>query len=626
MPVLQDEIIYNLLHVMHGIEKLDDSLLYVIREIGLLFDVEAAEAWLVHYSGEDLGVRARWINDAIEAKAACDLPEKLQLGTGLPGLVLERQTTQFTQNLTASEYAGCKDRFPADKELSAVAFPVEVDEKMVAVFVLYRPDPFPDTEEIHQLFRKISLQAGIDIQRKQATHQMNSFFNGSPDLLGIMTEEGRFIKVNPSFCKLLNYSEEELTSGPFSEFIHPDDVDDAAQTFESIKNGLKNISTQLRVRTREGIWKWIVWHPSEWIVEEGVIYTIGRDVTAMKQTRLDLLKFKNVIEMSNDGIAIYTLEDRQWYVNEAIVDMVGYRSEEVTRLGGIFELYTDKNLKDIIPRMLFSGNYWQGDIALNTRDGKTVDLYLSAGPVFNNLNELIAVYAIHTDISEHRQAQQKIRESLREKEMLLSEIHHRVQNNLAVVSSMLQLQALQEDQQVVNEKLLESSLRIKTIASIHEHLYQSDSFSKIDFKKNIAAQIAGIVETIASESDITVSFDCIDLDLNINQAITTSLIVNEVVTNIVKHAFRDREEGHIHVSLGKEGDRVMLEIRDNGQGVPGKEQLENSFEQSLGLHMINLLSKQLEATYRYTSGRENSFSLTFDKTDKKKGIGSADLF
>lgn len=345
---------------------------------------------------------------------------------------------------------------------------------------------------------------------------------------------------------------------------------------------------------------------------------------ALKKLNLDLLKFKQVIEKSNDAIVIISLQENKLYLNKIFVDMLGYTTEELQEIGGLFKLYTDSNLKDIIPRMLLSGNYWQGDITLRTRAGNIRELYLSAGPVFNDQNELIAIYGIHTDISEHKQAREKIRESLTEKEVLLSEIHHRVKNNLALVSSMLQLQALQENNHELNSKLIESSLRIKTIATIHEQLYESESFSKINFTENISSLIARIVETISNKSQIGISLDCAPVHLNVNQAITCSLIVNEVVTNIVKHAFDADGNGNISVIMREQGDQVCLTIRDDGPGLPEDIEFNNEDEMSLGLNIINLLTKQLGASYKYDSSDGCRFTLELTKNDSK-GICNADL-
>ncbi len=618
----EEEIIYSLLQEMNSFATLDDSLLRAVRVIGKMLDMQGAEAWLVHNDAQSIRLRARWVSDQTMEGSGIYANEEMQAGEGLPGTILKQKRTIYCDDLAIEGYQFGDS--PGPRWSSATGFPVLANGTVKAVIVLYQSSPIPPSLEIEQLFQKISLQIGIDIQRKQAVHHMYSFFTGSPDFLGIFSQNGRLIRVNPAFRKHLGYTDQELTSRPFVEFLHPHDIDTTEQLIDELKKGQHAGNLETRVRTHDGKWKWIVWHPSGWVDQEGLLYLYGRDITELKNTNQELLKFKNVIELSNDGISIYTLQDKKYYLNHSFVEMLGYTGNELNEIGGLFNLYNDSNLRDIIPRMLLSGNYWQGDISLTTRSGEKRNLYLSAGPVFNSKNELIAIYGIHTDISEHRQAQEKISESLREKEVLLSEIHHRVKNNLAVVSSMLQLQALQEDHEGMNTKLLESSLRVKTIASIHEHLYESDSFSKIDFSKSIARQVSGIVDTMKSSTSIRMDLNCEPVQLNVNQAITCSLIVNEVVTNIIKHAFGEKERGLITVTLTEKNNRVTLVVSDNGKGLPDHLDFRKNYERSLGLHLINVLSRQLDAAYLYDSANGSRFSLHFNKKDPK-GIANADL-
>lgn len=230
---------------------------------------------------------------------------------------------------------------------------------------------------------------------------------------------------------------------------------------------------------------------------------------------------------------------------------------------------------------------------------------------------------IAQDISDHKRQEKEIREALKEKETLLAEVHHRVKNNLAVVSGLMQLQAYEEESDVLKEKLLDSVSRIVSMASIHEQLYQSNSFSKLDFSGNLEKLGHKIVDTMQVKSSISLSFDLDPVQLNVNQAIPLSLIVNEVVTNILKHAFKDREKGKIAFKLSEKGNRVELLITDNGVGMP--EDFDLTEKQTLGLRLIKILVQQLEAEYRYGSSESGTvFSINFKKSEIK-GIGSINL-
>ena len=208
--------------------------------------------------------------------------------------------------------------------------------------------------------------------------------------------------------------------------------------------------------------------------------------------------------------------------------------------------------------------------------------------------------------------QHELEESLEEKETLLSEIHHRVKNNLAVISGMLHIQSFNESDKDIQEKLLNSTLRVKSMANIHEQLYQSNNFSKMEFDEGVKKLVDTILSTINHSKKVDVHYDLDKIHLNINQAVPCSLIVNEVVTNCLKHAFNDQGTGEIEISLKKSGDKVNFIISDNGVGFSYPVDKANSG--SIGLELIQTLTKQLEGEYFYKplpEGGGTIFELSF---------------
>jgi len=229
---------------------------------------------------------------------------------------------------------------------------------------------------------------------------------------------------------------------------------------------------------------------------------------------------------------------------------------------------------------------------------------------------------VSIDITEQKKNEEVITSSLKEKEILLAEVHHRVKNNLAVVSAMLQLQAAEEKNEEISDRLFGSVGRIRAIANIHEHLYQSNTFYRLNFTENIRQLATEIVEAFQINKNINLEFSCDPVQLNINQAIPCSLIVNEVITNIHKHAFLGRKHGMIHISLDNKSDKLKLTIKDDGVGFTGN--IKEIKSGSLGLQILSVLSKQLKAEYDYKTSEDlNYFTLEFVKEDIK---GSASSF
>lgn len=170
---------------------------------------------------------------------------------------------------------------------------------------------------------------------------------------------------------------------------------------------------------------------------------------------------------------------------------------------------------------------------------------------------------------------------------------------------------------------MNSVTRIKTMAAIHEQLYQSNSFSQLDFSENMEKLVLNIIDTMQNQTQVKARFDCEPIELNVNQALPCALIANEVVTNILKHGFKNIDTGEIEVSLTQYEDQLTLLIADNGSGLPKDFNPKNN--STLGMHLISVLSSQLGADYNFDSTDAGCcFTLRFSVTDTK-GIGNAYL-
>ncbi len=226
-----------------------------------------------------------------------------------------------------------------------------------------------------------------------------------------------------------------------------------------------------------------------------------------------------------------------------------------------------------------------------------------------------------TETEKQSKSHQKL---LEENKILLAEIHHRVKNNLAVVSGMLILQALNETDETVQQKLYASTGRIKTMATIHELLYKSSSFINLSIDENIEQIVNSLVETFDVSVDLDISYNMQPIELNLDDALPCSLIVNEVITNILKHAYNDGDSGVLAISLNEEDEKVTLKIRDDGKGLP--EDFNNEGKgSSLGMVLIKTLVSQLKGEYSYRSLDQGvEFELFFNKSDSKRDVSDSE--
>ncbi|HEX3034463.1 MAG TPA: histidine kinase dimerization/phosphoacceptor domain -containing protein [Thermodesulfobacteriota bacterium] len=255
------------------------------------------------------------------------------------------------------------------------------------------------------------------------------------------------------------------------------------------------------------------------------------------------------------------------------------------------------------------------------KDGTTFYAQLGATAVFGADEKLEHFRIAMLDVSKHKQAEE-LKISLGEKEVLLKEIHHRVKNNLQIISSLLNLQSRYITDQQSREKFKESQNRIKSMALVHEKLYQSENFVGINFREYIRSLASHLIRSYATGSNIKLNVDVDNVSLNIDKAIPCGLIVNELVSNSLKSAFPpEAMGGEIRILLhpcselsndpeeGKRRNKLMLAIGNNGTPFPEDVDFRNT--QSLGLQLVCNLVDQLKGTMELDRSGGTEFRIRF---------------
>ena len=249
--------------------------------------------------------------------------------------------------------------------------------------------------------------------------------------------------------------------------------------------------------------------------------------------------------------------------------------------------------KTIEQRVKVGGSIrWQrwDDHALFDEDGKVVE-YQSVG----------------MDITEQKETEQKIQDSLKEKTVLLQEVHHRVKNNLAVVSSMLEMQAGKEEEKdpYVAIQIREAERRIRSMAAVHEELYRSDSFGSINVQSHFTHLAHDIINTFPDTDKVHIVVEAENCTLTLNKAIPVSLVLNELLTNAMKYAFVGQTEGIISIQMYYSGANSILILSDNGIGFP--DEFDPEHAASLGIRMVKtFVEYQLDGTYKITTGSDGT--------------------
>ena len=302
------------------------------------------------------------------------------------------------------------------------------------------------------------------------------------------------------------------------------------------------------------------------------------------------------------------------FMNIYAFEMFGYSQEDIENGLNILELIVEEErslsrdkIKDVL-----SGQVSGDEYTAQRSDKSIFPIILYSNPIIHNkIHE--GFRGIIIDISDLKNAEDKIVASLKEKEVLIQEINHRVKNNMQIISSLLSLQANHTSSDEAAEILKESRGRVKSMAMIHEKLYHNSNLSQLNMAEYLNNLVRDILRSYSSiSSRVTSNVDVDDIYLNINTALPMGLMVNELVSNSIKHAFPEGE-GNISIKLEYDGEKYILTVSDNGIGLP--EDVDPFESSSLGLKLVNSLSIQLEGDLSVLRDGETTFILNFKELD-----------
>jgi PAS domain S-box-containing protein len=306
----------------------------------------------------------------------------------------------------------------------------------------------------------------------------------------------------------------------------------------------------------------------------------------------------NIIQSMAEMLVVTNEEGHVEMANRIVSEKLGYASNELEGMS-FWNLIPGEERTGIRGRVNSRTDNGPAETRFVAKNGELIPVNLSWAIIQHDEEEEKAIY-VAGDITSLKQAEQKISESLEEKNVLLAEIHHRVKNNLAVISGLLEMQAWNVDDKDTIKVLRDSQLRIQSIALVHEKLYKNDNFADVRIADYIRGLVQGIADSFkGSDREIRVEYRCEDIRMNINQAIPFSLLINESIVNVYKHAFKGKKNGMIEIVLKREDDQIRLVIEDNGSGLP--EDMDQKTESSLGMKLIDTLTRQIEGTYELTN-------------------------
>ncbi|MBD3415354.1 MAG: PAS domain S-box protein [Candidatus Aminicenantes bacterium] len=485
------------------------------------------------------------------------------------------------------------------------------------------------TEEDKHILHFVSEQVAIAISRKKSEQELaerNALFrlvvNNSPSGIFTVDDHFRLTYLNDKALEIIGYSKEEIIGEDFRKVLDQESKDLVIRRYRQRQRG-EDVPPkyEFKVIRKDGCVRLVEVVSGIFKTSAGDVQTEAhiRDVTEHRDMEMKLKesekRYKNLVEKARIAILIDDEEGQFKYFNDRLCEMFGYKREELEKKKIMTIVHSDDHEKVInLHKSRVAGKKAKTSYEFKgiKKDGTVIFCEVDA-VVLKQQGKIIGTRSYIRDITESKKDKQRIEASLREKEVLLREIHHRVKNNMQVISSLLSLQSRGIKDGEVQEIFNESQRRIKTMAMVHEKLYRSEDLSRIDFAKYLSSLIQYLFHSYGIDSQkIILKKEIEEISLDINTAIPLGLLVNELISNSLKHGFPNDRKGEVKVSMKKsKSGQIKVMVTDNGVGVPDQTDLKKSG--SFGLQLVKMLTKQLHGSMKMISNEEISFIITFEE-------------
>ncbi len=550
-----------------------------------------------------LGRRVRFFHEGREiSDAELPLQQAVAENREIPPMEVEVELPSGKRWFT--EASGAPIRDSQGKVVGGVAVTVDITERKRA------EEALRENEENYRNLVEHSLQGTFVIQ------------------------DMRIVFSNQAFADMGGYTLEELYSlspEQVMNLIHPDDREKVWGQYRERLEGhiLPPASRELRALRKDGSIAWVeyagfrITYSGRPALQISIVDTTQRR-EAESALRESEQRWAATVASIGDAVLATDVAGRITFMNITAETLTGWTLMDaavkpVTQIFKIIDEQTRCEVENPVTKVLREGVMVgvSGHTILVRKDGTEVPIDDSGAPIRDADGTIMGVVLVFRDITERRQTDERIRAALKEKEVLLQEIHHRVKNNLQLISSLLYLQASTTEHPGAISALRESRARIKSIALIHERLYATPDLSSIDMGWYTEGLVTDLHQSYKTKHDsVRLKLDIGDIRLCVNQAIPCGLIMNELVSNAFKHAFPADREGEVTVRLTRGGsDSIALIVSDNGIGFP--EHVDYRESPSLGLTLVNSLVEQLDATFELDRSGGTSFTVTFRQSAER---------
>ncbi|MEO7273986.1 MAG: PAS domain S-box protein [Vicinamibacterales bacterium] len=462
---------------------------------------------------------------------------------------------------------------------------------------------------------------------RESEERFRGAFDAAPIGMALVAPDGRWLQVNRSLCEMVGYTEQELLATDFQTITHAEDLDtDLNYVRQVLEGAISNYQMEKRYIHKQrhivnillsvSLVRDVQGRPTNFVAQ---IKNITQQKSAEKALAAQDALLRQFIRHSPAAIAMFDAEMRYLQMSDRWLIDYHLSAQDVTGLSH-YEVFPEipEAWKAIHRRVLAGAVEKCDEDAFMRADGSTEWLQWECRPWLDASGGIGGLIMFTQVITRRKLVEEKVKASLREKEVLLKEIHHRVKNNLQIVSTLLNLQSGYTRDPATLAMFQESRGRVRSMALIHERLYRSDDLSRVDFAGYTRQLVDDLYRAYnLSDENVRLELDVDVPELGIDVAVPCGLLLNELITNCLKYAFVDAAAGRLRVGLHRTGGVNVLTVSDDGVGFPATIDFRNTA--SFGLQLVNTLVDQLDGEITMAGGPGTTFTVRFPTSAPQRG-------
>ncbi|VAX09517.1 hypothetical protein MNBD_GAMMA26-305 [hydrothermal vent metagenome] len=463
----------------------------------------------------------------------------------------------------------------------------------------------------------VTERSQVELALADSEARFRSLFESANVMIWGTYEDGMICVFNEEAERVLGYTKEEALELENLELHPPEERDEAVEKFAAHRDGIEDNDLEFGLYTKDG--RRLIGNASQGSFKDSsgrmFYFVMVKDVTFNKQAAMRVAaekkKYEDAIEGIQAGLVLLDPATNIVWANGVFQQWFGsFNGLEGQKCCDVYGMENQEK-ECVALHVRASGEVEIGEYGTVTVDGVQRCFQITVSPVFDEHENLVQLVELVQEISARKQDEDRIAASLKEKEILLREVHHRVKNNLQVISSLLSMQARRTNNHMAREALEKSQQRVLAMAMAHEQLHSTDDLGSISLPKYLSGIARSVWQNFSGfQQRVKLEVQVADIPVDMECAIPIGLITCELVTNALKYAFPDERTGTLSISVRKlDSDQILLEVSDNGVGIP--DELDWHKTDTFGLVLVNSLVLQRDGMIELDLSKGTCWRITF---------------